>query len=264
MRSQSPARPCRNRKTVRWGLLERRVFARSAFRWRAARAFVDSGALEGLQAGICYSGETTRRQSPFGSEPPDARVQTILLHTCLGLLKSASLPPVSRGSWASTVEKCKHMCLRRPAFARVLNQTVSYRGKADPAMFQRGAILLTSEEQCKAYARSRSVFATWLPRLAPLYVKLGSSAGANTTEVPTAIFLLRLQLQSFTWTDSSLLVLPENFCQLQALRKLQISRGQLQEIPASFGALSALEDLDLSHNKLEVIPSSIGELVQLR
>ncbi|MHA1520273.1 MAG: leucine-rich repeat domain-containing protein [Promethearchaeota archaeon] len=58
--------------------------------------------------------------------------------------------------------------------------------------------------------------------------------------------------------------LPESFCKLINLKKLEISGNGLLELPEHFGQLSSLEEVIMDFNKISSIPNSVGDLLKLK
>ncbi|MHA1672849.1 MAG: leucine-rich repeat domain-containing protein, partial [Promethearchaeota archaeon] len=58
--------------------------------------------------------------------------------------------------------------------------------------------------------------------------------------------------------------LPESFCGLKSLKKLEISGNGLLELPELFGHLSSLEEVIFDFNKISSIPESVGDLLKLK
>lgn len=75
--------------------------------------------------------------------------------------------------------------------------------------------------------------------------------------------LERLQLHSGAH-HHTLRALPDEICDLGALRRLSLDQSKLRQLPKSLGRLQKLEHLNVYQNRLERLPASFGELGALR
>ena len=56
----------------------------------------------------------------------------------------------------------------------------------------------------------------------------------------------------------------DDFCKLQHIKEIDLSKNQLRSLPKNFGFLNSLKTLDLLGNKLTTLPSSFGDLKSLQ
>ncbi|XP_065659772.1 leucine-rich repeat protein lrrA isoform X2 [Hydra vulgaris] len=71
--------------------------------------------------------------------------------------------------------------------------------------------------------------------------------------------LERSHFQNGNWITT----LPDSFCELFKLKKLNINENQIELLPLQFGELKSLTWLDLGQNMLRVLPPSFCELTNL-
>jgi Leucine-rich repeat (LRR) protein len=68
------------------------------------------------------------------------------------------------------------------------------------------------------------------------------------------------RLEQLLLRRNTIVSIPEELCECQELRTLDLSENQLQALPRSIGRLAQLTSLSLQHNKIAELPAEIGAL----
>ena len=78
-----------------------------------------------------------------------------------------------------------------------------------------------------------------------------------------ALEVLDLRNFFFVWPDQKISTLPDDICDMAALRELHLGDHVIEELPDSIGRLATLEVLDVRNNLLAGLPESFGRLSAL-